>query len=192
MTTPTENIVAGQDEQGSVGTSTMVDPQVRRMQTAKKMLRGCGGTEGKTNELMTVTWRRKPDRNVSRYCICLLSIWKRSFRHHMQMSCTFPRMNVSPASVRKEKSMLVILKLDFQLFFKQTMKVISEEAEVGHGVLFRPLVAISRSHSWQRRQIDVLNHETKCQFILKRAPFSQIQKVLGNYDTTTCAHAMLV
>lgn len=118
MTTPTENIVAGQDEQGSVCTSTMVDPQVRRMQTAKKMLRGCGGTEGKTNELMTVTWRRKPDRNDSRYCICLLSRWKRSFRHHMQMSCTFPRMNVSPASVRKEKSTLVILKLDFQLFLK--------------------------------------------------------------------------
>lgn len=33
----------------------MVDPQVSRMHTAKKILRGCGGTEGKTNELITVT-----------------------------------------------------------------------------------------------------------------------------------------
>lgn len=33
----------------------MDDPQVRRIHTAKKTLRGCGGRAGKTNELITVT-----------------------------------------------------------------------------------------------------------------------------------------
>lgn len=37
-------------------TSTMVDPQVNRMHTAKKIFRGCGGSEGNTIELITVTW----------------------------------------------------------------------------------------------------------------------------------------
>lgn len=76
---PTENILPRQDQQEGVGTSTMVDPQVSRMHTAKKMLRGCGGTEGKTNELITVTWRRKPDTNVCQNCICLLVLSTRSF-----------------------------------------------------------------------------------------------------------------
>lgn len=40
----------------------MVDPQVSRMHTAKKTLSGCGGSEGKTNELITVTWKRRRDR----------------------------------------------------------------------------------------------------------------------------------
>lgn len=40
-------------------TSTMVDPQASRMHTAKKTLSGCGGNEGNTNELITVTWKTK-------------------------------------------------------------------------------------------------------------------------------------
>lgn len=37
----------------------MVDPQASRMQTAKKTLSGCGGNDGNTNELITVTWNTK-------------------------------------------------------------------------------------------------------------------------------------
>lgn len=99
----TENILPRHHQQESVGTSTMVDPQVSRIHAAKKMLRGCGGTEGKTNELMTVTWRRKPDRNVSHYCICLLFRLKRGFGHHMQMSCTFSGVSPSPSKCEKRE-----------------------------------------------------------------------------------------
>lgn len=35
----------------------MVEPQAKRMHTAKKIFRGCGGSEGNTNELITVTCR---------------------------------------------------------------------------------------------------------------------------------------
>lgn len=48
-----------------------------------------------------------------------------------------------PASVRN----CDLLELDFQLFFKKTIKVISKGAEVRHMVLFQSLVPISRSHS---------------------------------------------
>lgn len=42
-------------------TSTMVDPQASRMHTAKKILSGCGGNDGKKNELITVTWKTKQE-----------------------------------------------------------------------------------------------------------------------------------
>lgn len=40
-------------------TSTNTDPQTNMIQTAKKIFNGLGGSEGKTNELIMVTWNRK-------------------------------------------------------------------------------------------------------------------------------------
>ena len=37
-------------------TSSNVEPQIRRIQAAKKMLRALGGSDGNTKELMTVTY----------------------------------------------------------------------------------------------------------------------------------------
>lgn len=87
-----------------MGTSTMVDPQVSRMHTAKKMLRGCGGTEGKTNELTTVTWRKKTYRNVFNNLFVFPSK-KMSFGHHVQMNCI---LSTFPQQVWEKKSQTLV------------------------------------------------------------------------------------
>lgn len=45
----------------------MVDPQAKRMHTAKKTLSGRGGNEGNTNEPITVTWKTKRERFIVKY-----------------------------------------------------------------------------------------------------------------------------